>query len=174
MFTKRIKIDIYININTVAKLIKNKKGINYYNNKKPDEEKIKEYIKSHNIESRNNNRKNYFCANLIPICNSIPNIIDINASSGKIFLKCNGNHDREKDIIDIIDYFKIIDEKKDQNPNSSSQNDNKNDNKNGGEEDEEKNIESDKKILNLKIEEYINDIELNNLILNTQKQFPNN
>ena len=157
------------NINTVAKLIKNKKGINYYNNKEPDEEKIKEYIKSHNIESRNNNRKNYFCANLIPICNSVPNIIEINASSGKIFLKCKGNHKCEKDIIDIIDYFKIIDEKKDQNPTSSSQNDNTNNNKNNKEK-----IESDKKILNLKIEEYINDIELNNLILNTQKKFPNN
>ena len=157
------------NINIVAKLIKNKKEINYYNNKKPDEEKIKEYIKSHNIESRNNNRKNYFCANLIPICNSVPNIIEINASSGKIFLKCKGNHKCEKDIIDIIDYFKIIDEKKDQNPTSSSQNDNTNNNKNNKEK-----IESDKKILNLKIEEYINDIELNNLILNTQKKFPNN
>ena len=166
--------DLYkSNINFVATLIKNKKEINYFNNKKPDEEKIKEYIKNHNIESRNNNRKNYFCANLIPICNFVPNIIEINASSGKIFLKCNGNHahDREKD---IIDYFKIIDEKKDQNPISSSQNDNKNDNKNDNTENKEKKIESDKKILNLKIEEYINDIELNNLILNTQKQFPNN
>ena len=113
----------------------------------------------------------YFCANINPECNFVPNLIEINASSGKIFLKCDGNHNCEKD---IIDYFKIIDEKKDQNPISSSQNDNKNENNNYNKEVEEKKIESDKKILNLKIEEYINDIELNNLILNTQKQFPNN
>jgi hypothetical protein len=50
-------------------------------------------------------------------CNLIPEILNINSDIGKIVLKCGNNHLK---IMDIEDYFKIIDEKENLTPVGAS------------------------------------------------------
>jgi hypothetical protein len=96
-----------LNIFNVEELIKKEKN-NIKQN--PDNNLIEQYLKINNIKPKYNDRKNYLCYDLK--CEYIPEILRINFSSGKIKLKCNDNHEKN---IDIIEYLKILEQKKDKN-----------------------------------------------------------
>ena len=92
-------------------------------------------------------------------CNLIPEILNINSDIGKIVLKCGNNHLK---IMDIEDYFKIIDEKENLTPVGAS-------NVNAPSE-----IESSKKLIDGKSKDLSSIIKAHKKLLNLQEEKPDN
>ena len=105
-------------------------------------------------------RNKYICP--YPKCDLIPEVLSVHTDSGTIVLKCNRGHLCE---LDILEYFKILEEKKNLIPKL-----------NYIDKSESKNEDMDISIakINLKKKEITDIIKFNQLILSVQDSSPNN